>query len=377
MHTSLKILLTNHNLADRAGTQLYIRDVAIELQKRGHSPFVYSPILGEIAEELRFATIPVVSDLKQLSFQPDVIHGHHQLETLAALLHFPATPALFVSHGWFPWQEAPIKFPRIHRYVAIDSLTYTRLVIESGIPEEKVKLIYNSANMNLFESRKFLPRKPLKALVYSNHIGKNMDTFKAIQKACHELGIQTTIIGEFSGNSTNNPEKMLLQYDIVFAVGRSAIEALATGAAVIVCSGKRIGSMVTSENLEDIRYKNFGLQAMPRKTSVETVRSELVKYNPQDAARICEQIRERASTQQMTKDLIDLYQEVLLIPHEVDVEQERKALSHYLHQFSKEHQTKEMANRQTLQPIINFYQFFTKNPFLRPLFKGMKKLLVR
>lgn len=370
MSKKLKILLTNHNLADRAGTQLYIRDLALELQKMGHSPFVYSPLIGEVAQELRFATIPIVSDLTQLTFQPDVIHGHHQLETLTALLHFPRTPALFVCHGWFPWQEAPIKFPRIFRYVAIDCLTYNRLVIENGIPEANVRLILNSADMQLFKPRASLPQKPIKALVYSNHIGKNMATFKTIQKACHKFDIETSLVGLQSGLSTNRPEQVLLNYDIVFAIGRSAIEALATGAAVIICSGNQIGSMVTTENLEEMRQKNFALQAMQRPTSYEAVLEELSKYNPVDAARVCGHLRQRSSTKQMTEDLVDLYQEIIQISHDPDPKQEFQALSHYLHQFSKE-----MANNnQKLLSFMNIYQRFNKGPFLKPILKWMKKI---
>lgn len=375
MSTKLKILLTNHNLADRAGTQLYIRDLALELQKTGHSPFVYSPIIGQVAKELRFATIPVVSDLTQLTFQPDVIHGHHQLETLAALLHFPNTPALFVCHGWFPWQEAPIKFPRIFRYVAIDSLTYNRLVIENGIPEANVRLILNSANMQIFKSRASLPQKPVKALVYSNHIGKNMATFKTIQKACHEIGIETSLIGFQSGHSTSSPEKLLLNYDIVFAIGRSAIEALATGAAVVICSGNQIGPMVNLGNLEECRKKNFGLQTMQRTTSYEAVLEELRKYNPSDAALVCDHLRQRSCIKQMTKDLVELYQEIVQIPHRSDPKQELHALSNYLHQFSKEFQTQEIANREKLLPLLNLYHCFNKIPFLIPIFKRIKKML--
>jgi hypothetical protein len=90
--TGLRVLITNNTLAVRAGTEMYVRDLALALMKRGHFPVAYSPILGSVAAELSEATVPVISDLGALGVAPDIIHGHHHLETMAALLHFPETP---------------------------------------------------------------------------------------------------------------------------------------------------------------------------------------------------------------------------------------------------------------------------------------------
>src|ERR1700750_1948724 len=114
----LRVLLTNRVLAHRTGTELYVRDVALGLLRRGHRPVVYSPRLGSLAAELRGHTIPVVDDLTTVSEPPDIIHGHHGLETLTALLAFPGVPAVSVCHSWVGWPDEPVAFPRIFRYIA-------------------------------------------------------------------------------------------------------------------------------------------------------------------------------------------------------------------------------------------------------------------
>jgi hypothetical protein len=131
----LKILITNNTLAQRAGTELYVRDVAIALLKRGLKPIAYSTILGDVAEEIRRATVPVIDRLDSLSAPPDLIHGHHHLETMTALLHFPSVPAIYFCHGWLPLEEAPPVFPRILRYVAVDETCRDRLLDAHGIQE--------------------------------------------------------------------------------------------------------------------------------------------------------------------------------------------------------------------------------------------------
>jgi hypothetical protein len=48
----MRVLLTNNTLGVRAGSELYLRDVAIELMRRGHHPVAYSTIQGPVAKEL-------------------------------------------------------------------------------------------------------------------------------------------------------------------------------------------------------------------------------------------------------------------------------------------------------------------------------------
>src|SRR5512147_766205 len=112
----MRVLLTNYTIATRSGSELYVWDLASGLLARGHDPIVYAPLLGRLADDMRAATIPVVSDLGQVTAAPDVIHGHHNHELMIALLRFPRVPAVRVCHGW---SDEPVqRFPRILRYVA-------------------------------------------------------------------------------------------------------------------------------------------------------------------------------------------------------------------------------------------------------------------
>src|SRR2546422_4434185 len=139
----MRILITNNTLDFRGGSELYVRDLAIALLKRGHMPIAYSTKLGDIAQEIRAATVPVIDNLDALAAPPDVIHGHHHLDTMTALLRFPGVPAVYFCHGWLPWEETPPRFPRILRYVAVDHLCRDRLLFEHGIPEDRIRVLLN------------------------------------------------------------------------------------------------------------------------------------------------------------------------------------------------------------------------------------------
>lgn len=306
----MRILITNNTLAGRAGTELYVRDLAIALLERGHTPIAYSSLLGEVAQELRAATIPVVDHLDALAVPPDIIHGHHHLETMTALLSFPGVPAVYFCHGWIPWEEAPPQFPRILRYVAVDHTCRDRLLYEHAIPEERVRVLFNFVDLNRFKPRDPLPDRPRRALVFSNNASDHTH-LGAIHEACARAGIEVDVIGASAANVCARSEEVLGRYDIVFAKGRSALEALAVGAAVVLCDAAGAGSMVTADELERLRPLNFGIRTLRESVNPDVIAREIARYDTKDAAEVSRRIRAAAGLDAAIDELLALYQEVI------------------------------------------------------------------
>ncbi|MGH7833241.1 MAG: glycosyltransferase [Candidatus Binatia bacterium] len=332
---ALRILITNNTLAGRAGTELYVRDVAIALLKRGFKPIAYSTILGEVAEELRRATVPVIDRLESLSTPPDLIHGHHHLETMTALLHFPGVPAIYFCHGWLPSEEAPAKFPRILRYVAVDETCRDRLLHEHAIPEARIRLLYNFVDLERFKPRSPLPEKPVRALVFSNAASENT-MVPALREACRRANIAMDIVGGSAGNPTRQPEHILGNYDLVFAKGRAALEALAVGAAVVLCDAVGAGPMVTTTNMQKLRPLNCGIRALQNPIDADVLRAEISRYNAADAMQVCSWIRMTVGMDNVLNHLVALYHEVLTEHRQgpaSDCASELQAASSYLRQW--------------------------------------------
>jgi Glycosyltransferase Family 4 len=331
----LKILLTNNTLAGRAGTELYVRDIAVELLKRGHTPVAYSTLLGTVAEEIRTATVPVINHLDALATPPDLIHGHHHLETMMALLHFPDVPAIYFCHGWVPWEELPPKFPRILRYVAVDETCRDRLLYEHAIPEERVRVIYNFVDLYRFKPRRPLPEKPRRALVFSNNATEN-GNLGAVRQACVTANIQLDVIGRDAGNPTDRPEELLPRYDLVFAKGRSALEALSVGTAVVLSDAAGVGPMVTTANMEALRPLNFGIRTLQNPINSESFIREIARYDARDATEVSLWVRRIASMDNTLDQLVALYEEVLKehrTNQPADLAAELRVASKYLRQW--------------------------------------------
>jgi glycosyltransferase involved in cell wall biosynthesis len=336
--SGLRVLLTNNTLGQRGGSELYLRDVALGLLRRGHRPVAYSTQLGDVAEDLRRATVPVVDELQRLGEAPDIIHGQHHLETMAALLRFPGVPAVYFCHGFLSWISEPPRFPRVARYVAPSWAVRDRLISEHGIPPDQTLVIHNAVDLRIFRERdRPLPSRPRRAVAYGNRASD--ETFVApLREACRSRRIELDALGKAAGKVVRNPEDVLPGYDIVFASGRCAVEALAVGAAVILCDVGGSGPLVTSANCEELRRLNFALRALRHPVYAEEIAEQIDRFDARDAARVTRWVRREADVERALDQLETLYREALRThSSRSDPAAELAAASAYLERISREY----------------------------------------
>ncbi len=300
----MRILLTAATLDTRTGAELYIVDVATGLLARGHQPVAFAPRLGPVAERLRDATVPVAENLDDLGAPPDVVHGQDNHVLLAALLRFPGAAGVRVCHGWV--DERPWPFPRIQRYVAVDDTVRDRMTGEWGIPTDRVATVRNFTDLRRFTPRPPLPQAPVRALLFSNYAAAHL---AVVREACARAGLPLDVTGLSVGTASDRPEDLLGRYDIVFAKGRCAIEAMAVGAAVILCDASGVGPLVTTTNVHDLHRMNFGLRALSSPLSATALAQEIARYDAADAAGVSDHIRSVASLDEAVDRLIGVYEQ--------------------------------------------------------------------
>jgi len=332
--SGLRVLITNGTLRTRTGTEINVRDLALGLLARGHAPLVYSPDLGEIAQEIRNATVPVVDDLRGIGVPPDVIHGHHHPETMAALLQFPSVPAIYVSHDFLAWHDAPPAFPRILRYIAVDDTNRDRLASEAGVPPERIGVVLNAVDLTRFQPRPPLPTRPERALLFSNYAHERTHA-EVVREACRRVGLSLDVVGAAAGASSPAPETLLSQYDLVFAKARCALEALAVGAAVVLVDYAGSGPMVTTTELDRLRRLNFGRRLLHPPLDAERIVREIARYDAADAHEVSRRIRASAGLGQQLDTLVALYHEVIAEnrAQPTDLAAEERTVAAYLRQW--------------------------------------------
>ncbi|MEP7082756.1 MAG: glycosyltransferase, partial [Chloroflexota bacterium] len=299
---------TNVTLWPRSGTVLYARDLALELQRRGHVPLVFSSTTGPVAAELKRAGIHVTNRLSDFP-QPDIIHGHHYAATLLALRRWPAIPAIYICHDHQSFKDRTPLFAGVRRHFGVSRLCIQRLIVE-GVSPDRVGLLPNFVDTERFPARPPLPLRPRRALVFSNYASMRTH-LPAVADACRRAGLKFDVAGAGVGTPVSDPERLLPTYDIVFAKAKAALEAMAVGNAVILCDFSGVGPMVTSGTFDELRALNFGFEALVEPLSPEPLLREIARYDPNDAARVRDLVHARSSLRSTVDELLAIYREVL------------------------------------------------------------------
>lgn len=314
---SLHILIANVTLAGRTGTEVVTRDLAIGLTARGHQVSVYTPTPGPLAGELTARGITVVNNPAKVSGVPDIVQGHHFIETVEALAQFPGARGVFVCHDRTAAHSIPPRLARIHRYVAVDENCLERLRDDWGIPSPQTQTVFNAVDMSRFLPRSPLPPQPGRALVFSNYAAADTHV-DVVRAACARAGLPVDILGAGAGTITATPEAQIGRYDIVFAKARCAIEAMAVGTAVVLCDANGSGPLVTLSNLRGLRLWNFGARMLHHTLDATRLVGEIEKYDPADAAAVSRVIREEASLDRALDQYEAIYRDVLAEPPRAD-----------------------------------------------------------
>lgn len=306
---SLTVLITNLFMDWPSGTVVYTRDLAFELKRQGHRPIVYTWLKGRVSRELVEAGIEVVDDLWRIRARPDVIHGHHRPLVRGALLRFRDVPAVVFCHNSSdPW-DAPLPDPAIRRYFGVSALCVKRLLSE-GAPVEQTGFRTNFVDLARFKPRTPLPQRPTRALVFSNYAAEDTH-LPAVEEACRRLDLPLDVIGRGVGRASDQPERLLAQYDLVFAKAKAAMEAMAVGAAVVLCDFGGLGPMVTASDFDRLRPLNFGLEALVEPITPEGVRRQIERYNTAEAGLVRERIRTRCGLELAVREMIEVYRQVI------------------------------------------------------------------
>lgn len=304
----MKILITNRTMSLRNGAELYVRDLALELLTQGHRPMIYTSEMGQVADELKHLTVPVTDNLDDIGTRPDIIHGQHYITAIAALSYFGDVPMVNMCHGWRPWTEAPLIHPNVVGYSAVDDATRDRLALQHGIDDDQISVVYNFVDLKRFQPAAKPNDELSRILLFSNYVRKNSPYYRAAHEAAEQLGVQLDVVGSNTGSATTTPEKVLADYDVVLAQGRSALEAMAVGASVMICSSRAFGPLVRTDNVERMRELNFGIRTHTLPATAETITSQLTNYSARDAARVSSWIRNRVGVDVAVEQLVGMYE---------------------------------------------------------------------
>jgi hypothetical protein len=267
--------MTNHALSERAGSESYLETVAAELRRLGHTVVFFSTRPGEMADRLRRQQYDVRTELAEVPTDVDVIHGQH-LDTVGLVrTRLPRTPLVFVTHSWAISLEDPLAELGASAFVALNDVTQRRLAAHEATRGREVLRLTQPVTISFADGARIpLGPVPRRAVAVSRRMRYLPPRLAA---ACAAAGIEFDWLGGQDRQSADAREEMRT-HDIVFAVGRTALEAMALGRAVFVVDDTSQGDWIgaaTHRWLEADGFTGFGATDPP-----EPLASALASYDP-------------------------------------------------------------------------------------------------
>lgn len=301
------ILLTNIVLAHRSGTEVVTEQLADGLRRRGHEVMVFTQMVGPLGERMRARGFVVVDRPGDLPRRPDIIHAHHTAPAMAALAAWPGVPAVFVCHGAASPFDALPPHPGIRRILAVDDLCRARLVAE-GAPAEAVGLLPNAVDLARIPPRaRKLPARPERAVVLTKHTGH----LAAVRAACAAAGVHLEEYGHGPGRMVERPEALFAAADLVFATARTALEAAAAGAGVIVCDGRGCAGFLTRARAEAWLPWNLGAGILTRPAEAGPIGEAIGAWSATEAESVAALVRRERGFEGLLDRIEAIHAEVL------------------------------------------------------------------
>jgi hypothetical protein len=165
----------------------------------------------------------------------------------------------------------------------------------------------NAVDLGRFKARPPLPLKPKAALMLT----KILQQQNRVRAACAKAGLTLDELGHATGKMSDQLEKVLPRYDIVFATARMALEAATVGCAVVVADGRGFAGMLRSENLQAWRRLNFGAGLLTGPVTAATLDAAIAAYDAADATEVCGRLRVEASADDCAAAYLQLYTQVI------------------------------------------------------------------
>jgi len=271
----MKILLTNQALDARGGSESYLEVIAWELRRLEHEVLFFSPRCGEVAESLEARGYSVHRSVEDLPSDIDVIHGQHVDAIAAVRYRFPRIPLVFVTHSWFIPIEDPAESLGASAFVCFNALTEQRLRAHAAASGKPVVRLTQPISITFAEAEQQpIGEVPVHAVAVSRSLRTRLSD---LEEACSTHHIRFHWIGG-DHNDAEDVQSEMFAADIVFAMGRTALEAMAAGRAVFIVDESTVGGWMTASS-----YPTFEADGFTGRGSEEprvALAEALAEYSP-------------------------------------------------------------------------------------------------
>jgi len=270
----MRVLVSNHWLAQPGGTETFTYTLIRELQRTGHDVEYFCFHTGAFSARLEQELKVARASRKRYDL---ILANHHT--TVRELCRRGLT--IQTCHGVYPELEQPS--PLAHGHVAISSEVQDHL-LRRGFPST---LIPNGIDCERF--RPVTPLRPQRPRVLS--LCHSEPAHRLVREASAALGWEFESLDKYQDRKWE-VEQIMNAADLVVGLGRSGYEALACGRPLLIYDHREYSEALGDGYFLDcfpasLRCNCSG-RALRRVFTTETLAAELAKYHP-DHGRLARQ----------------------------------------------------------------------------------------
>jgi glycosyltransferase involved in cell wall biosynthesis len=335
----MNILLINDRLDSYiGGVEQYIIILANELIKK-HNVLLCSNSCSKEVKELLDNRIIIHGqwaskwentkyELERYNFKPDIVHCNpFSAYTIGYLIAKHFNSKLVATHHCFrDFGFSKTFVNSVKKFIVVDHAIEKILIKNPVVPNKKIKVLYNSINLEKFKKNNINLNKDKKIIAFISRLEDNKElTAKQLIRISDKLNYKIIIVGsgvfkdeleflaqnkkniEFTG-AVNNVEYYMNLSDLCICSARTAIEAVCCEKNVLQSGIGSFGELITLDNYKETI---FDVTKYRKYTDQELI--ELIEYgiNKNPDIELTNLIRKKCDINFMIEELEKIYLEVL------------------------------------------------------------------
>lgn len=311
----MRILLSNHQLTARSGSELATYELARGLAARGHQVAVFTFFKGPLSEQLTAEHgVPVFDDTQAdqiILFGAEIVHTHHAPCAHFLRLHTMGAVRVHGMLGLTPLEAPPLDPGIFALGLAISEEIAERLAYTpfSTVTTELFRNWFDDPGAASLAPPDF--QRPIKVAVVSNHVAPELVS------ALTELRQAGDVEPEYFGIESASiviDGKLLSRFDVVISIGRTAVLAAACGRPCIMADIHGSDGLLTAETLERAERVNFSGRATRTPITAARLREQIERARTTDLSVLRERVLQEFSIEQRLDFLERRYTGLLAAP---------------------------------------------------------------